>query len=394
MEPVNSIKIFHLRYNNICMKNLLIAGLLIAGIGISSQSLAQSGYGKKPATTPATTPATQPANAQPAQTPAATPAAPAAKGAAAAKNKKGTAQAAAANQTVQAGLAPAPAPAPTPAPKVDTIPIEYDTTSAIAKPEISLRNAYATDRSQNRDRKPLEYEHLREDDNMWSEFIWREIDAREKMNQAFNYPGSDDNGDRRFFSILVNAIQYDSVTAFDDDMFTRPYSSDKVRSLVNGRLDTMDVQDLENGGIKKKQVTFKPLFSFDSVYTFRIKEQIIFDKEASRLFTRIIGIAPIAKRVVGGRSEPFTLFWLYYPDLRKTFAKIDVYNPKNFSSRMTWEELFESRYFSSYITKSSANNPKNLDLLQITQNNKLARLYEGENIKTRIFNFEQDLWQY
>jgi len=375
------------------MKKLLIAGIVLAGMGIGVQSMAQSGYGKKPATTPATTPAAQPPAAQTnPKTAAPNTTAPATKGGAAAKNKKGTATQAAGNQAIQA--APAPAPVLAAVPKVDTIPVEYDTTSAISRPEISLRNAFATDRSQNRDRKPLEYEHLREDDNMWSEFIWREIDAREKMNQSFNYPGTDDNGDRRFFSILVNAIQIDSVTAFGDDMFTRPYTSDKIRSLVNGGLDTVDVPDLENGGIKKKQVTYKPLFSFDSVYTFRIKEQIIFDKEASRLFTRIIGIAPIAKRMVGGRSEPFTLFWLYYPDLRKTFAKIDVYNPKNFSSRMTWEELFESRYFSSYITKSSANNPKNLDLLQISGNNKMMRLYEGENIKSRIFNFEQDLWQY
>ena len=387
MEPVNLSKIYHLRYNNIYMKKLLIVGMVLTGMGIGVQSIAQSGYGKKPATPPATTPAAQPPAAQPA--PKTT--APAAKGGAAAKNKKGAPQAAA-NQAVQA--APAPAPVLAAVPKVDTIPVEYDTTSAVSRPEISLRNSFATDRSQNRDRKPLEYEHLREDDNMWSEFIWREIDSREKMNQSFNYPGTDDNGDRRFFSILVNAIQFDSVTAFGDDMFTRPYTSDKISSIVNGGLDTVDVPDLENGGIKKKQVTYKPLFSFDSVYTFRIKEQIIFDKEASRLFTRIIGIAPIAKRMVGGRSEPFTLFWLYYPDLRKTFAKIDVYNPKNFSSRMTWEELFESRYFSSYITKSSANNPKNLDLLQIAGNDKLARLYEGENIKSRIFNFEQDLWQY
>jgi gliding motility associated protien GldN len=365
------------------MKKILftvfVCGLTLAGLNAS----AQSAYKKKggannppPATNPAPTPAKNNA----------------------AKGNKATQQAG--NQATQAA-APATAAQqaaaatlPPPAPAVDTIPLVYDTTGSIQRPEISLRNSFATDRSQNRDRKPLEYEHLREDDNMWSEFIWREIDAREKMNQAFNYPGSDDNGDRRFFAILVNSIQYDSVTAFRDDMFTRPFSNAEILSRINGSLDTLDIPDLENGGIKEKKVYFKPTFSFDSVYTFRIKEQILFDKEASRLFTRIIGIAPIARIVTAGRSEPRLLFWLYYPDLRKTFAKIDVYNPKNFSSRMTWEELFESRYFSSYITKSSANNAKNLDLLQIVGNDRLMRLYEGENIKTRIFSFEQDLWQY
>ncbi|GAC1438108.1 MAG: hypothetical protein NVSMB63_01150 [Sediminibacterium sp.] len=67
----------------------------------------------------------------------------------------------------------------------------------------SLRNTTAADRSQTREKKPLEYEHLREDDWLYSENIWREIDAREKMNQSFMYPGKDDNGDQRFFSILL-----------------------------------------------------------------------------------------------------------------------------------------------------------------------------------------------
>ncbi len=62
------------------MKKLLIVGMVLAGMGIGVQSIAQSGYGKKPATPPATTPAAQPPAAQPA--PKTT--APATKGAAAA----------------------------------------------------------------------------------------------------------------------------------------------------------------------------------------------------------------------------------------------------------------------------------------------------------------------
>lgn len=367
------------------MKKLIgvVAVVLFASTFLITQVVAQrtSAYGKKPNATPTTTPTTPPANVAPAATqqiPATSKY----------NNKAGAVQQTG-NQNIQA----TPATVPPPIPAVDTIPVEYDTAGSISKPEILLRNPYATDRSQNRDRRPLEYEHLREDDNMWSEFIWREIDAREKMNQTFTYPGTDDNGDRRFFSILLNAIKYDSVVAFDDEMFTRPFTTDKVLRKVNGKIDTFTVNDFD-GSIKKRTISFKPDFPLDSVYTFRLKEQVVFDKEASRLFTRIIGIAPVAKRTIAGRSEPYTLFWLYYPDLRKTFARIDVYNPKNFSSRMTWEELFESRYFSSYITKSSANNPQFLDLLQMFGGDKLRRLYEGNNIKNRIFDFEQDLWQY
>jgi hypothetical protein len=73
--------------------------------------------------------------------------------------------------------------------------VTYDTTiqgGFDQKPEISLRNNYAMVRNLVRDRKPLEYEDLREDDAHFSHFVWREIDGREKINQSFVYPGKED----------------------------------------------------------------------------------------------------------------------------------------------------------------------------------------------------------
>jgi gliding motility associated protien GldN len=278
-----------------------------------------------------------------------------------------------------------------------SINISYDTTiqgGFDVKPEISLRNNYAVDRSQSKDRKPLEYEDIRDDDALFSHFVWREIDGREKINQSFVYPGKDDNGDQRFFSILLSAIKNDSVVAFsaDNDRFTIPLTVNQVMAMTGGAYDTVEVPDPVTG-VTERIITKKPKFSPDSVYTFRIKEQVIFDKEASRLFTRIIGIAPIAKQVVAGKSLPRTLFWVYYPDMRKTLSKFEVYNPRNFASRMTWEELFESRIFSSYIIKSSINNPGDKSLNAMIKD-PLFRLLEGENIKQKILNYEQDLWAY
>ena len=88
------------------------------------------------------------------------------------------------------------------------------------------------------------------------------------------------------------------------------------------------------------------------------------------------------------------MFWVYYPDLRPTLAKYEVYNAKNMGNgRMTWEELFESRMFSSYIVKSTLDNSLNRPVRQMIKDPILA-LLEGENIKDRIFNYEQDLWSY
>lgn len=263
----------------------------------------------------------------------------------------------------------------------------------------SMRNNSATDRSFTREKKPLEYEHLRDDDAYFSEMIWREIDAREKMNLSFLYPGKDDNGDQRFFSILLYAMREDSVKAFSadggDDRFTKVLDYNDIMKTLKGKLDTTLVQNADNPNVMDTAVIYDTKFAPnpDSIYTFRIKEQWVFDREASRMFVRILGIAPVAKQVVNNQVTTRTLFWVYYPDLRRTLTKFNVYNPKNYVGRMTWEELFEARYFSSYIVKTSSNNPLNRSLREMIKD-PLFRLLEGENIKERLFNFEQDLWQH
>ena len=88
------------------------------------------------------------------------------------------------------------------------------------------------------------------------------------------------------------------------------------------------------------------------------------------------------------------MFWIYYPDIRATLTRYEVYNPKNMGqSRMTWEELFESRMFSSYLVKSTMDNPGN-KMIRAYIKDPILALLEGDNIKDKMFNFEQDLWSY
>ncbi len=58
--------------------------------------------------------------------------------------------------------------------KIDSLPMEV-----IKK---SLRPNDAIERNLVKDRTPLAYENIREDDAVYREKIWREIDIREKMN--------------------------------------------------------------------------------------------------------------------------------------------------------------------------------------------------------------------
>ncbi len=263
--------------------------------------------------------------------------------------------------------------------------------------KVSLRNDNIIERNLVKDRTPLAYKNIREDDAVYKQRIWREIDSREKINLPFRYSLVEDNGSQRFISILINAIK-SGVTAFDpiDDRFTTPLTSQQaIGTLSSGKPDTIPVSDLDGNIVKYNVMSKEP--SLDSVYKFLIKEEVVFDKETSRLYTRILGICPeMPITLSDGTSlgQMRRLFWLYYPDLRQTLAKYEVYNPKNFGARMSWEDLFESRMFSSYIIKSTLDNPFDQSLKEKYGKNTLFVLLEGDAIKEKIFNYEQSLWSY
>ncbi len=275
-------------------------------------------------------------------------------------------------------------------PKIDSLPIP------IVKKSLRRDEAVITDDI--RDRTPLAYENIRVDDAIYRHKIWREIDTREKMNLPFRYSASENNGNQRFISILMKAIQDSAVTVFDaiDDRFTTPLTIGEVATKISGGVEIVDIYDSIGNKVGTREVVRE--VNLDSFYKFRIKEEVIFDKESSRLFWRILGIAPLKRIITSsgvdlGQTE---LFWVYYPDMRPIFAKYEVYNGKNFGARMSWEELFESRMFSGRIIKSTIDNPFDLPISGTPglKENGVFQLLEGERIKEKVFNYEQDLWSY
>lgn len=264
----------------------------------------------------------------------------------------------------------------------------------------SLRQNSASPSNLLKDKTPLAYEYLREDDQMYKQVVWRDINIKEKMNTAFRYEADEDNGNQRFISIILQAVQNGDVTAFSgiNDRFTKPMRLKEITALLIEPPTNMQVPDWvkDPSGATMKDSLIVNDYDPEKVQFFRIKEEIIFDRKTSRLHHRIIGIAPLKTSVdnMGNvRGEPFPLFWIYYPDLRPTLAKHEAYNPRNFGARMSWEDLFESGYFASRIVKSTLNNP-NDKFISFYAKDPLMRLYEGEKVKETIFNFEQDQWSY
>jgi gliding motility associated protien GldN len=241
--------------------------------------------------------------------------------------------------------------------------------------------------------QPLSYQPIREADIMWKKRAWREIDTREKMNVVFRYPGDETTGGGMFIEILIDAIKKGKAKAYSnfDDRFTDALTKDQVIEMLTGKPDTTYVEDAITGQQTMK-ITRRD-FDPDKVTKFRIKEDWIFDRNLGRMVVRIIGLAPYLDKFNedGSYRASQAMFWLYYPELRETLAQFEVFNPENDVARITWEEYFESRFFSSRIIKIS--NPFDANFRELNYTS-MEALYEGQHASESIFNKEHDMWVY
>ncbi len=142
------------------------------------------------------------------------------------------------NAANTAAIAPPPVDTVKPAPPVAEIKIPVI--------KRSLRNDNAIERNLVKDRIPLSYEHIREDDAAYLQRVWREIDVHEKINLPFVYRADDDQGNQRFINILLNAIKNDSITAFssEDDRFTTPMTFNQISEQLVAKPRIISVPDL------------------------------------------------------------------------------------------------------------------------------------------------------
>jgi len=233
---------------------------------------------------------------------------------------------------------------------------------------------------------PIPYDFIHEKDVFWEKKIWRLIDTREKMNHSFR------NEKNPFIKMVIDAAMNEEITLYSsiDDAFSDPLDLKEIRKLLYST-DTALIYDPVT--FKDSLVIVEDEFNYMDVKKYRIKEVWFFDEETSRMYVRILGIAPIITYYLddGSVIGEGPMFWLYYPDCRNLFARNEVFNPYNDAMRMSWDDLFEARFFSSYITKENNNYDRRI---QDYVSSPIDMLLESEKIKESIFNFEQDLWSY
>ena len=236
-----------------------------------------------------------------------------------------------------------------------------------------------------KEREIIPYDHLRESDVFYAKRIWRVIDIREKMNLPFAYPKEP------FIQILLEAAYAGEINVYapPGDEFKVPMTPDEVKGIGASK-DTILVTDPVT--LEEVQTIVEQELDLDKIRKFRLKEDWVFDEETSTYICRIIGISPILDRYDenGNYQGELPMFWAYYPELRKILINKQAFNPFNDAHRLTWEDVFEARMFSSYIFKES--NVYDQRIQDYATG--IDGLLESERIRHYLYEKEHNLWSF
>lgn len=259
---------------------------------------------------------------------------------------------------------------------------------------------------------PLEYGFVADKDIVKSMVVWEIIDMNDKINQPF-YHNEDGlvSQNKSLYQLLFDAINDGRIKeVYDDEMFLTRLTPDAIQSRIKNEV-------MSNAGIDRinevGKLSDEEMKEFTNVYetktenvkVLKIKGMWYIDRRDSQMKYRLLGIAAMGQdpslmgqfgpdgQPIAGKDELIDLFWVYYPDAREVLANSIVFNNKNLSSDISFDDLLNARRFSTVIYKSD-NGLGNGVIKDYIPNDADEQLEESERIKAQILQMESDMWNY
>lgn len=260
---------------------------------------------------------------------------------------------------------------------------------------------------------PLSYGYVDERDIIKSVYVWEVIDLNDKVNQPFYYDNADSFSlqNKSLYTVLLQSALSDKFTeVYDDENFTTKLDKEGIKRKLSYEVLADEALDIIESG---RQLTPEEIKRYTDVYqTTNDKVRMIkvmgmwfVDKRDGQMKYRPLGIAAMgpdptfaaqkAKGLVmpSDQEELVDLFWIFYPDAREVLANNIVYNQKNKSADLSFDDLINARRFSSVIYKSSNGLGDGLIKDYIPRNAE-EQIEESDRIKGQILEMENEMWNY
>lgn len=239
--------------------------------------------------------------------------------------------------------------------------------------------------------KPLPYGYIADRDVLWSKVVWEYIDLNQKINLPYYYPIDTTNAPanrRSLFDTLLKGVRSGKIKeVYTDSYFTSKVNIDELDQLLVNQRQNGDYVD--NYEIKSELIE-----------GYMIKGLWYFDKRQGELKYRLLALAPMGPDVqalgveeIDDSENVYELFWVFFPDARELLHEAKVFNPKNSSHPISYDNLLNARRFNATIVREE-NIYGNRDIKDYVRGNSLFQLLEADKIKNGIRDREMDMWNY
>ena len=259
----------------------------------------------------------------------------------------------------------------------------------------------------------------RSDDVVWSRIVYRIIDMRFKQNyQLYTPVSAEDPIYSSLFRTMLRAIEqgmpiyekstnvgdlkpYFNVPPMAKDLIPTLLNTDRTGELGDGNIATSEYMLLNYDSITDK-MTFNG-YSYNNFVRnqlkYMIQEIVFFDRHYSRLYSKILAIAPMNPDYadiyegmpVMDALYGQILFWVPFDAFRPYMAQQYVTPRGSDTKRVTFDDFFAQKKYSSYLV--GVNNVYGRMIPDVATTYEEMHK-EQQRIETELLNVEQDLWEY
>ncbi|MCL1868563.1 MAG: gliding motility protein GldN [Paludibacter sp.] len=252
----------------------------------------------------------------------------------------------------------------------------------------------------------------RADDVAWSRVVYKIIDMRDKQNYQLYFPTRPNDEYVSLFRLMLNAITQGVPVYARNPREIKPMWDTQLTGEDLSQVFAYD-EYREDNLIQVNPVTNEATIS-DEQYQryvhnqvkFLIQEIYFFDKHYSRMYSKIMAIAPLyalhPDNLEANNSMRYfqnsILCWFAYDDLRPFMIKQFVIPKKNDTQRLSFDDFFVQNLYGTYLLgDSNMYNRMLLDYGTIIADTTQFTNYiksEQNRIQTELLNFEMDMWDY